>query len=43
MLDTVLKNLGDPHFIALLLAALGCAAAALTVIVPLLQTDKLGR
>ena len=43
MLDTVLKNLGDPHFIALLLAALGCAATALTVIVPLLQTDNLGR
>jgi tight adherence protein C len=43
MLDTVLKNLGDPHFIALLLAALGCAATALTVVVPLLQTDNLGR
>jgi tight adherence protein C len=43
MLDIVLKNLGDPHFIAFLLAALGCAATALTVIVPLLQTDNLGR
>ena len=43
MLDTVLKNVGDPHFIALLLAALGCAATALTVVVPLLQTDNLGR
>ncbi len=43
MLDTVLKNLGDPHFIAFLLAALGCAATALTVVVPLLQTDNLAR
>jgi len=43
MLDTVLRNLGDPHFLAFLLAALGCAATALTVVVPLLQTDSLSR
>ena len=28
-LDTVLRNLGDPHFLAFLLAALGCAATVL--------------
>jgi len=43
MLDTVLKNLGDPHFLAFLLAGLGCAATALMVVVPLLQTDNLSR
>ena len=43
MLDTVLKNLGDPHFIAFLLAGLGCAATVLTVVTPLLQTDNLSR
>jgi tight adherence protein C len=43
MLDTVLNKLGDAHFMALLLAALGCAATVLTVFVPLLQTDNLSR
>ena len=43
MLDLVLAKLGDAHFMAFLLAALGCAATALTVVVPLLQTDNLSR
>ena len=43
MLDVVLNRLGDPHFMAFLLAALGCAATALTVVVPMLQTDNLSR
>jgi tight adherence protein C len=43
MLDLVLEKIGDPHFMALMLAALGCAATTLTVIVPLLQTDNLSR
>jgi tight adherence protein C len=43
MLDQVLGRLGDAHFMAFLLAALGCAATALTVIVPMLQTDNLSR
>ena len=41
MLDLVLDRLGDAHFMAFLLAALGCAATALTVVVPMLQTDNL--
>jgi len=43
MLDLVLAKLGDAHFMAFLLAALGCAATALTVVVPMLQTDNLSR
>ncbi len=43
MLDLVLNRLGDAHFMAFLLAALGCAATALTVVVPMLQTDYLSR
>ncbi len=43
MLDLVLNKLGDAHFMAFLLAALGCAATALTVVVPMLQTDNLAR
>jgi len=43
MLDHVINNLGDTHFIAFLLAAVGCAATVLMVFVPLLQTDNLSR
>jgi len=43
MLDQVLSKLGDPHFLALLLAALGCAATALTALAPLLRGDNLAR
>ena len=43
MLDLVINRLGDAHFMAFLLAALGCAATALTVVVPMLQTDNLSR
>ena len=43
MLDLVIDRLGDGHFMAFLLAALGCAATALAVVVPMLQTDNLSR
>jgi tight adherence protein C len=43
MLDLILDKLGDAHFMAFLLAALGCAATTLTVVVPMLQTDNLSR
>jgi tight adherence protein C len=43
MLDDVINELGDAHFMAFLLAALGCAATVLMVFVPLLQTDNLSR
>ncbi|MGD1036725.1 MAG: type II secretion system F family protein [Roseiarcus sp.] len=43
MLDFVLSKLGDLHFVALLLAALGCAATVLMVFAPLLQSDNLSR
>jgi len=43
MLDLVLEKLGDAHFMSFLLAALGCAATAVTVVVPMLQTDNLSR
>ncbi len=43
MLDDVINKLGNGHFIAILLAALGCAATVLTVVVPMLQTDNLSR
>jgi tight adherence protein C len=43
MLDMVLSKLGDAHFIALLLAALGCAATVVVVLVPMLQNDNLTR
>jgi tight adherence protein C len=43
MVDLVLSRLGDAHFMAFLLAALGCAATALAVVVPMLQTDNLSR
>jgi tight adherence protein C len=43
MLDLVLEKIGDPHFMALLLAAVGCAATTFAVVVPMLQTDNLSR
>ncbi len=43
MLDLVIDRLGDGPYMAYLLAALGCAATALTVVVPMLQTDNLSR
>ena len=43
MLDLVLAKFGDPHFMALLIASLGCAATTFAVVVPLLQTDNLTR
>jgi tight adherence protein C len=43
MLDLVLAKFNDMHFMAFLIAALGCAATALIVVVPLLQTDNLAR
>jgi tight adherence protein C len=43
MLDLLIAKLSDGHFVAGLLVALGCAATVLTLAMPLLQTDNLGR
>jgi tight adherence protein C len=43
MLDLITDKLSDPHFVAGLLVAIGCAASVLTLAMPLLQTDNLGR
>ena len=43
MLDLLVAKLSDGHFVAGLLVALGCAATVLTLAMPLLQTDNLGR
>ncbi len=43
MLDLITDKLGDAHFVAGLLVAIGCAASVLTLAMPLLQTDNLGR
>ncbi len=43
MLDQVLAKLSDVHFMAILLASIGCASTVLMAFLPLLQTDDLGR
>ena len=43
MLDLLMEKLSDGRFMAGLLVALGCAATVLTLAMPLLQTDNLGR
>jgi tight adherence protein C len=43
MMDLVMAKLTDGHFLAGILVALGCAATILTLAMPLLQTDNLGR
>ncbi|HEV3044735.1 MAG TPA: type II secretion system F family protein [Roseiarcus sp.] len=43
MLDLVIEKLSDPRFLAGLLVAIGCAASVLTLAMPLLHTDNLGR
>ncbi len=43
MLDIVLQKLSDVHFIAGLLASIGCAATVLTVSMSYLQADTFGR
>ena len=43
MLDFVLAKLGDGHFMAVLLASIGCAATVILALTPLLQTDNLER
>jgi tight adherence protein C len=43
MLDLVMAKLTDGHFLAGILVAIGCAATILTLAMPLLQTDNLGR
>ena len=43
MLDLLIGKLSDGRFMAGLLVALGCAATVLTLAMPLLQTDNLGR
>ncbi len=43
MLELLMEKLSDGRFMAGLLVALGCAATVLTLAMPLLQTDNLGR
>jgi tight adherence protein C len=43
MFDLIMEKLSNPHFLAGLLVAVGCAASVLTFAMPLLQTDNLGR
>jgi tight adherence protein C len=43
MFDSIIEKLSNPHFVAGLLVAIGCAASVLTFAMPLLQTDSLGR
>jgi tight adherence protein C len=43
MLDLVMEKLSDPRFVAGILVAIGCALSVLTLAMPLLQTDNLGR
>ena len=43
MMDLVIEKLSDTHFVAGLLVAIGCAATVLTLAMPLLQTDNLGK
>jgi tight adherence protein C len=43
MLDLIMEKLDDPHFLAGLFVAIGCAASVLALGMPLLQTDNLNR
>ncbi len=43
MFDLIMEKLSNPHFVAGLLVAIGCAASVLTFAMPLFQTDNLGR
>ena len=43
MLDTVLGKLGDGHFMAILLASIGCATTVVLAMLPFLQNDNLDR
>jgi tight adherence protein C len=43
MLDLLIAKFSDGHFVAGILVAVGCAATILTLAMPLLQTDNLGR
>ena len=43
MLDLVLEKLGDTHFVAVLLASIGCATTVIMALMPFLQKDDLDR
>jgi tight adherence protein C len=43
MLDLVLAKFGDGHFMAVLLASIGCATTVILAMLPLLQNDNLDR
>jgi tight adherence protein C len=43
MVELLIAKLSDGHFMAGILVAFGCAATILTVAMPFLQTDNLGR
>ena len=43
MLDQVLAKLLDSHFLAVLLASIGCAATVIMALTPFLQDDNLDK
>lgn len=43
MLDLVLAKIGDGHFMAVLLASIGCATTVVLAMLPFLQNDNLDR
>ncbi len=43
MFELIIDRLSNPRFVAGVLVAIGCAASVLTLAMPLLQTDNLGR
>ncbi len=43
MLDLILQKLGDGHFVAVLLASIGCSVTVILALMPFLQKDDLER
>jgi tight adherence protein C len=43
MLDQVIAKLSDLHFLAVLLASIGCAATVVMAVIPLLESDVLAK
>jgi tight adherence protein C len=43
MLTTLLPKLSDPQFLAMVLVAIAAAAAVMTVAMPFMESDNLGR
>src|SRR3954447_2700237 len=43
MLNTLMVKFGDPQFLMMVMAGIAAAATVLTIAMPLLQTDQLGK